>query len=248
MIVFLTSDVGATKKINGVRQVTKLDNTNFFVENLQKYVKGGKKFVFVSSNKNTYDINDSYGALTFQSFNMSGFNFEQLYVIDARTQQQAEEILKDADLVFLAGGDTIKEMEFFEELNLSKLLKKHAKVVVGQSAGALNLADEVYCSPEDKDELENKRYFKGLGLTKVNIEPHYKHSPHFDEWDDLQKILLEDSPKKPFYAIVDGAYIVDDGKKQILFGEGYRFDGGKCKQICENGKSLDISQKERKKA
>lgn len=248
MVVFLTSDVGASEKINGERVVRKLNNTNFFVENLQKYVKGGKKFVFVASNKNTFEINDSYAKLTFVSFNMSGFNFKELFVLDARTMSSAEEILKNADLVFLAGGNTIKEMEFFDELGLSKLLKKHAKVVVGQSAGAINLADEVYCSPEDKEEIENKRYFKGLGLTKINIEPHYDHSPHFDDWGDLQKILLEDSHKKPFFAIVDGAYITDDGTRATLFGEGYRFENGKCTQICENGKSLILSEKERKKA
>ena len=65
MVVFLTSDVGASKKVNGVRVVSKLNNTNKFVENLQKYTKGGENFVFIVSNPNSDDINDSYAKFFF---------------------------------------------------------------------------------------------------------------------------------------------------------------------------------------
>ena len=160
MVVFLTSDVGASKKVNGVRVVSKLNNTNKFVENLQKYTKGGENFVFIVSNPNSYDINDSYAKLTFDSFNMSGFDFKNLRIIDARTKDRVEECVKNASIVFLAGGDTLGEMEWFNEIGLSKILKKYKPITIGQSAGAIYLAEEDYCSPEDEDEIENKIYFK----------------------------------------------------------------------------------------
>ncbi len=232
MVLFLTSDVGASVKIDGKRVVTKLNNKNGFVDNLKKYVSEGENFVFVVSNPDTFDKNDSYGKLTFDSFNLSGFNFSNLKILDSRTIDKAEEYIKNSSIVFLGGGVTKTQMEFFNKIGLSSLLKKYAKIIIGQSAGALNLAEEVYNSPEDEE--EQVRYFKGLGLTNINIEPHFKNNTHL-ETETLGKILLEDSKTKSFIAIPDGSYIIDDGNEQVLYGEGYYFDIGKYKQICSNG-------------
>lgn len=241
MILFLTSDVGASKKENGVRVVSKLNNTNKFIEELQKYIIKGDNFLFVASDPDAFKINDSYGMLTFNSFNLSGFNFNKLHILDSRNKSEAENLVKKASIVFLAGGNTIRQMQFFEEINLSKLLREHSSIIIGQSAGSINLAKEAYCSPEDEEELNNVRYFSGLGLTKINIEPHFKNSPHFAQFDILEKILLEDSKKKPFIAITDGSYIIDDGKEQKIFGEAYAFSNGDYYQICQDEKSLNFS-------
>lgn len=241
MIKFLTSDIGASKKVDGVRIVSNLNNTNHFVDNLKKHISEGKNFVFIASNPTTYTINDSYAGLTFESFNISGFKFENLQIVDERTDSDLEKIIKNASIVFLAGGNTLNQMEYFNRINLSKILKKYTKIIIGQSAGALNLATEVYCSPEDEDELEEKRYFKGLGLTNINIEPHFKNSPHFGEENILEKTLLEDSKNKPFIAITDGSYIIDNESSQTLYGEGYLFTNGSYSQICKDGQALDVT-------
>ena len=246
MVVILTSDVGASEKVDGVRRVRKLNNTNKFVENLQAYIKGGSNFVFVASNPTAHEGTDSYAHLTFDSFNMSGFKFDNLFVLDSRTSNMAEDLIKNADLVFLAGGNTLNQMEFFNSINLSKLLKKFKPITIGQSAGALNLAGDVYCSPEDEDELDANKYFKGLGLTNINIEPHFKNSPHFGDDNVIQKILLADSKVKPFIAITDGSYIIDDNGDQTLYGEAYEFKNGSYTQICANGSSLKLSRRMKK--
>ncbi len=239
-VLFLTSDIGASKKENGVRVVTKLNNTNKFIENLQKFVKGGN-LVIIASNPNSHKVNDEYAKLTFNSFNMSGFDFKKLWVVDERTKE-IDVLLKKANLIFLAGGDTAGEMRYYTEIGLGEKLKSLNTVILGQSAGALNMAEEVYCSPEDESELNNERYFDGLGLTHLNIEPHYKNSPHFKKWGDLQKILLQDSKKKHFIAITDGSYIIEEETYFEIFGEAYSFDNGKCSQICQNGLSLRLKK------
>lgn len=233
MVVFLTSDVGASTKMNGVRVVSKLNNTNGFVDQLKKYTKGGKNFVFIVSDPSTFDKNDSYAKLTFDSFNLSGFHFENLIIIDSRTLANVEKFIKEADLVYLAGGDPLCQMDFFEKLNLSNLLKKYKPIVIGQSAGSINLAKNAYCSPEDEEEIENKRYYKGLGLTNIRIEPHFKNSSDF-EYSFSGKILLKDSKKKDFIAITDGSFIVDDGKVATIFGESYYFTNGNYSQLSKN--------------
>lgn len=240
MVLFLTSDIGAIKQKNGVSVASKLNNTNSFVDELQKYITKGDHFLFVASSPSSHKINDFYGQLTFDAFKLSGFDFKNLHILDSRNQHNAKNLVKKADIVFLAGGDTISEMRFFNKINLSNLLKCYSQIIVGQSAGAMNLAEEVYCPPESKDEVKNMRYFCGLGLTKINIEPHYKNTSHLGQTGILQKILLEDSKKKPFIAITDGSYIVDTGLEQKVFGEAYIFKNGNYNQICKNGKYLKL--------
>ena len=241
MILFLTSDIGASKQENGVSVASKLNNTNGFIDELQKYIIKGDNFLFVASSPNAFKINDFYAQLTFNAFNLSGFDFKNLQILDSRNQHNAENLVKEASIVFLAGGDTRSEMQFFDEINLSNLLKQYPKIIVGQSAGAMNLAEKVYNPPEKEEEINNIRYFTGLGLTKINVEPHFKNTPNFGETDILQKILLEDSKKKPFIAITDGSYIMDNGPEQKIFGEAYTFENGTYNQICKNGEYVKIN-------
>ena len=239
--IFLTSDIGASKKVNGERVTTKLNNTNHFIENLGKFVTKKDNFVYIASNPSAYNANNSYANITFNSFKISDIEFKNLFILDDRTRDKVDDFIKDADLIFLAGGDTHQQMKFFNNINLSEKLKGINKIIIGQSAGALNLAEEVYCSPEDPSETENAKYFKGLGLTQINIEPHYK-SPDKREWKDLQNILLEDSKTRAFIAIADGSYIVETDKYFEIFGDAYKFENGKCHQICRNGQSLKIEK------
>lgn len=58
----------------------------------------------------------------------------------------------------------------------------------------------------------------------------------------MHKILLQDSCKKSFIAITDGSYIVDDGKTQTIFGEGYLFSNGQYSQICKNREFFDVTK------
>lgn len=239
MILFLTSDIGTSKKVNGERIPCEFNNTNNFASRLQKHIKNGKNFVFVASNPTTHEINDYYGKLTFDSFNLSGFNFENLQILDARTQNNAEKLIKNADIVLLAGGHTPTQNKFFQEIELGKLLKAHKPVVIGQSAGSLNMAKNVYCSPEE-DDLNQPKYFEGLGLTDINIEPHFDLEA-FENNQFLKTLLLEDSKTKPFLAITDGSFVFDDGKNAVIYGEAYWFSNGNLKQVCSNGKTLKFS-------
>lgn len=243
MILFLTSDIGASQKINEVRVATKLNNENKFVDNLIPYIKEKENFVFIASSPDSYQITDIYANVTFEAFKLSGIEFEKLIIVDNRTKDNIENIIKNADIVFLAGGNTHVQNKFLSELKLGELLKKYSPTIIGQSAGALNLAKEVYCSPEGENELNSPRYFKGLGLTDINIEPHFSHSPHFAEQDILQKERLKDSKTKPFIAITDGSYIIDDGINQTIYGEAYLFYNGKFVNICKNKNKECINSK-----
>lgn len=234
MKVFLTSDIGASKKVNGIRIVSELNNTNRFADELKKSVKGHNLMVFVASSP-FYEGTSTYAELTRSSLSLSGIRFSKMVILDGHNMDRCRDLMQRADLVFLAGGDTEIQMKMFENMNLRKHIIQCKGVIVGQSAGALNLATDVYCSPTP-DETATKKYWKGLGMTDVNIEPHFK--PENKEL--IENVLLPDSKTQPFIAITDGSYIIDDGEKQTVFGEAYSFSKGEMKQICQNGKTLEL--------
>lgn len=237
MKVFLTSDIGASKKVNGIRLVTELNNTNKFAENLKKALNGHDLMVFVASSP-FFDGTRQYAELTRSSLSLSGIRFSRMVVLDGRNMHRCPDLMERADLVFLAGGDTAIQMKLFENMDLRKYITRCQGVVVGQSAGAINLATDVYCSPTP-DESSTKKYWKGLGLTEVSIEPHFRT----ENKEFIEQVLLPDSKNKPFIAITDGSYIIDTGEKQTIYGEAYSFSKGEMKQICSNGKTLDLGGK-----
>lgn len=235
MKIFLTSDIGASVKVNGVRVVSKLNNINRFADNLRKSIKGNNLMVFVASSPD-FSGTPIYANLTRDSLALDGICFKEMVILDGKNMNKCENLMKNADLVFLAGGDTAVQMEMFEAMSLRQHIKLCNGVIVGQSAGALNLADEVYCSPTP-DETATERYWKGLGLTNINIEPHF----HPENKEFIETVLLQDSKTKPFIAITDGSYIIDEKKTQTVYGEAYLFTNGEMKQICTNGKSVKLN-------
>jgi len=226
--VFLTSDIGCYEEKKGLKKPTALNNVNNFVDNVKKYLTNNKKMVFIASVPSAYEINDHFAQLTFDGFKLSKIEFNEYHILDNRNKQDIQDILKNASLVFLAGGFTVGQMQFFEEIDLRTMLKDLDAVIIGQSAGAINLATNVYCAPEDVEEFNRPRIWKGLGLTEINIEPHFlKDEANFNQNDKLiRKELLKDSLERPIYAICDGSYIFDDGNKQIIYGESYFIKDG----------------------
>lgn len=106
--------------------------------------------MFITSSPNNYEVNDSYANITYDSFNMSGFNFQNHILVDYRYNGNLQEDIKKSDIIFLSGGHTPTEMAYFEEIKLRDLLKDYDGIIIGQSAGALNLANTVVCEYNKK--------------------------------------------------------------------------------------------------
>ena len=118
-------------------------------------------------------------------------------------------------------------------------------MIIGWSAGSMNCAETVYAGPELEGEAIDpnyKRWIPGLGLTKINIYPHYQFLK--DEWLDglrlIDDITCTDSMGHEFIAMNDGTYIVIENGNHTLYGEAYRIKDGKIDMICQNGKSLAL--------
>ena len=119
---------------------------------------------------------DAYFKLACNSFEMT-LPFKNYDFLCPSAKDRAEELIKKADFIFLCGGHLPTQNKFFNDIGLKELLKNTNALIVGGSAGSMNCADIVYCPPELEEEVldENfNRYLKGLGLTNINILPHFE--------------------------------------------------------------------------
>lgn len=106
------------------------------------------------------------------------------------------------------------------------------------------MAEFVYNSPEEKEESE-PIYFEGLGLSNINIEPHFiLDTTEFNEMQLYQrKHLLEESNKRPIYALCDGSHILETNKSITVYGKAFLIKDGSIIQIGKDKEAFHIEIK-----
>ena len=109
----------------------------------------------------------------------------------------------------------------------------------------MNCADVVYCPPELEEEVLDdnfNRYLKGLGLTNINI------MPHFEEYQKMvicgkryiEDVIVPDSHKTDIIALNNGSYIVIQNNQSTIYGESYLIRNGQITQILSKGNNCNI--------
>ncbi len=222
--LFITSAIGTSVKIDGVRKPCPLTDTNQFLTNFKNSLPKRRVALYFASTPATFENNDQYASCIQNSFALSGVPFAENYVVDDRTTNVAELVAK-ADFIYLMGGRTLVQHEFFERIQLRQLLANFDGVVLGESAGAINMADHAYESREDLNEVSH--WFQGLGLTQYNVEPHFAET----NVELIEQTLIPDSRKAPFIAIADRSYIMEKDHVATLYGEAWLFQNGAYRQI-----------------
>lgn len=227
MIKILTSLLDTYKEVNGEKKVKEIDNNEGFITLIKKYLKGNVSILFIASTPNDFEKVDMYSSLLFESLKLSGIIFDEYNVLDSRTIERTGEFIDKADFIFLSGGNTFLQSEFFEKIKLKELLKNYDGIIVGQSAGSINMAKNVFNSPEQGENSE-PIYLEGLGLTEINIEPHWKtDTSKFDEYEKYQReYILEESKKRDIYALCDGSYITIIDNEINMYGKIYKIKNG----------------------
>lgn len=87
----------------------------------------------------------------------------------------------EADLIFLVGRYVPTQNAFLNSVGMRELLQSSDKLVIGSSAGSMNTAELVYAQPEEAGEAISKdyqRFLAGLGITQVQLIPHYQETKH----------------------------------------------------------------------
>ena len=115
------------------------------------------------------------------------------------------------------GGDTYNEFQYIKEYNLIKLIKNFNGIIIGVSAGSLNMSKNV-CYLDEYSEYNLVQY-EGLGLTNINIYPHFNINNK-----EFVKETLEVSKHKKLYALPNESFIVVKDNKYDIVGVYYIFE------------------------
>ena len=223
-----------------------MDPQNNLIRRLKQALPPYCRCLYICSSPDRRDLNCTFGADVFQIFAQEGMAFSHYAVLDGDNFYEAPKLVMESDLIVLAGGHVPTQNAFFHKIKLPVLLREYSGVVLGISAGSMNMADTVYAQPEEPGESspEYQKFIPGLGLTNIQILPHYQKAKHYtvDGLHLYREITLPDSMGNCFYAIPDGSYIYQDETRQILCGEGYRISNGSIQQLIKHGEKLDLSR------
>lgn len=244
MTVFLTSSPCVC---NAPRAI--LNPENDFVENLRDCLPEFPRCLFVCSDPDSYDLTDSFASEMTEAFAEAGIEFSEVAVLDGRNAEDAQLLIWQSDLIIMSGGHVPTQNAFFQEISLRELLENYQGVVMGISAGTMNSAERVYVQPEEPGESapEFERFAEGLGLTQVNVLPHYQQvKDHMlDGLRLFEDITYADSMGEIFFALVDGSYLlIEEDGAVTLFGEAYCIQDGEIEQISELGDVVQVDAEE----
>ena len=240
MTLFVTSSPfidGAAKAI--------LSNENQFLDRIRAALPPFPRCLYICSSPEDRESTCRYGAETFIAFAEAGIPFSSYTILDALNADRAGALIADSDFIILCGGHVPTQNAFFQEIGLRELLEDFPGVIMGISAGSMNSADIVYVQPEETGESdpEFQRFTPGLGLTEINVCPHYQKCKDniLDGLRLFEDITYADSMGHEFFALPDGSYFYQDESKLLLCGEGYRIRDGILEKLTVSGEILDMA-------
>ena len=175
---------------------------------LREEIAERKSIVFITACPSEYAQNDDDCDGMHEMFAEIGMPFERHCVIDDRTEPSiAEELVRNADCVFLMGGgacadqlDLIRRKDCFEAL-----LDSHA-AILGVSAGSMNMAKVTVDHHDSMEPVE------GLGFTDLTV---ICHCDPDDSWRWEQALRM--SEDRVIYAMEDlSAFFLKDGRTDTV--------------------------------
>lgn len=246
MHVFLTSSPCDDAVPAGVKQPCIFFERNRFVENLRARIRPNARLVVVAGDPENEPLNDEMLDTFVKCFEYHGMTITEAKMLDARTEDDAVDLIANSDVILFGGGHVPTQNCFLDRIGMRALMWNFRGVVIGVSAGSMNCAGEVYAQPEMPGESVDPNYRKfrtGLDLTKINILPHYQkvRDMVLDGRRLYEDITYPDSMGRKFIAIPDGSYVLYDGNRAVLFGEGYLISDGKIRTICMDVESIVLN-------
>ena len=235
MTVFLTS----SPCIDGAERAV-LNPANDFLCRIREALPENPSCLFIASNPEDRPGTCEFGSHMFMAFAEAGIPFSAYQVLDAWNAEDAADLIYMSDFIILAGGHVPTQNDFFREIGLDVLLQDYDGVIMGVSAGSMNAAEVVYVQPEEPGESidpDFQRFLPGLGITDVNVLPHYQQVKDYllDGKRLFEDVTYADSMGECFFAFVDGTYLLIDEGQTWLYGEAYCIQDGQIEQISEVG-------------
>ena len=171
----------------------------------------------------------------------SGITPACVTMLDRRNAGLARSLVQKADWIVLCGGHVPTQNRFLHDIGLRELLRGFDGLVMGCSAGSMNCAERVFSHPELPGEAVDPaypRWLEGLGLTQLQIIPHYYQVRDvvLDGKRLFEDVIFPESWRHAFYTFPDGGYILSKDGRETLHGTAWEISNGQMRQIsAENG-------------
>ncbi|MBQ0079073.1 MAG: Type 1 glutamine amidotransferase-like domain-containing protein [Eubacterium sp.] len=247
MILFLTSS--PTGDLDGSYSCDGLDTRNGFVDNLREVWPEDARVLMITASPDDDEANEEMYDYFYEAILKTGLSCSEMELWDSHVFEgegiYSKENLHSYDVIILGGGHVPTENDFFHGLNLRENIKGFEGIVIGISAGTMNCADVVYAQPEEPGEAVDpnyQRFITGLGLTDVNVLPHYQIvcDNYLDGLHLYDDIALPDSFGRQFLALPDGSYVVEFEDETIIFGHAILVEDGQMTVINRDGEILNV--------
>jgi dipeptidase E len=156
------------------------------------------------------------------------------------TQKEIEDLLREAALVYITGGNTFLLNHRLHASGVMPYLKKKIQnglPVVGVSAGMIICGSNILTA-KDMNTL-GTTHFDGLNLVQFNFFAHYADDGYGQSVHDDWLADYHFFHDNPVVMLSDGAYLKMDGKKTTLVrGEAWILRKGAEKEKLEQGKLI----------
>ncbi len=164
----------------------------------------------------------------------------QMVNTELMRQKEIEDILRDASLVYIPGGNTFLLNHRLHISGISLYLKKKIQAglpLVGFSAGSIVCGPNILTS-KDMNTVSTS-FFEGLNVTPFNFSPHYPLDSYGQSVKDDWLADYHFFHDNPIIMLSDGAYVKVDGKKTALVrGEAWIWRKDEEKEKLEEGKLI----------
>ena len=193
-------------------------------ENIKKDLVSYDSLVFICSSPDDYERTDYYYNSNIKWLNSGGIKFNNYHLLDNRIDRsEANNYIKYSSCVVLMGGITREQIEYIKENNFIETLQNYNGVIIGISAGAINLAVKSLCLEEAKN-VETIRY-NGIELTDKIIYPHFSI-------DDPEIVgeLVKYSKDTVIYGICECGAIIERENETIYLGDIYKLSNNKVEK------------------
>ncbi len=213
------------RKIYILSGTTKEDN--LFTKEQESLIKEdlkGKRNLVAIGACETIEDNDLYfygNDTTIGTINSFQFSdLKKFDLLDERTsKERGTELLNNADIIYLQGGNPFVQLEFLKSNNYDEILKNFNGIILELSAGSMNLSKTSFYSKDEDYPVSTLN--EGLGLIDLTIDPHF----------DINNPLRIDEAKKysvnhSIIGLPDYSAIIIKGKEIINIGPNYKFEKG----------------------
>lgn len=233
--LFLTSSPcghdGAIFEKNGLR------------EELLRQLGGSIRGLYITSAPDDFYGSECASEGLCEALRACGVHVSGWTLLDRRNCADVRTLVGEADLVILGGGHVPTQHRFFQDMHLREILLEFEGVLLTISAGSMNCADVVYSIPELPGEVRDpdyRRFFSGMGLTGIQILPHYYEWKDFvlDGMKIYNEVAAKDSMGRRFYVFPDGTYLFSMYGYEEIRGEAYLMENGIFRQVCEDGQRV----------